>query len=159
MNNYFISKLDTEQLIRLNLFGDFLSGRIDDETTTQRSAIAFRVLDKVKDEYYMGTGLDSYHRIEGFGLGTHNQYLIFLGEIGILGLILFLLYLIGLGLDLYKIKGLNIRFLGLGIFCVLVITSSVAHTILFTKTYVVMFSLLGVLTFYQNTLLNKKRYE
>ena len=159
ISNYFILKLNTEQLKRFELFGEFLTGRIDEQTTTNRSEIAFLVLDKVKDEYYMGTGLDSYHRIEGFGLGTHNQYLLFLGEIGIFGLILFLLYLIGLGLDLYKIKGLNIRFLGLGIFCVLVITSSVAHTILFTKTYVVMFSLLGVLSFYQNTLLNLKSNE
>ena len=159
VNNYFISKLDIEQLRRLDLFGEFLSGRIDEETTTKRSEIALMVLNKVKDENYMGTGLDSYHRIEGFGLGTHNQYLIFLGEIGIFGLILFLLYLGKLGLDLYKIKGQNIRFLGLGLFCVLVITCAVAHTILFTKTYVVMFALLGVLSFYQFTLLNKKSNE
>ena len=159
ISNYFILNLDTEQLKRFEIFGEFLNGRIDSETTTQRSEIALLVLDKVKGEGYMGTGLDSYHRIEGFGLGTHNQYLIFLGEIGIFGLILFLLYLIGLGLELYKIKDFNIRFLGLGIFCVLLITSSVAHTILFTKTYVIMFSLLGVLSFYQDTLLNKKSNE
>jgi len=156
VSNYFISKIDAEQSRRLNLFGEFLSGRIDEETTTHRSEIALMVLDKVKDENYMGTGLDSYHRIEGFGLGTHNQYLIFLGEIGIFGLIIFLLYLRKLGLNLYKIKELDIRFLGLGIFCVLVITSTVAHTILFTKTYVVMFSLLGVLSFYQHILINEK---
>ena len=156
ISNYFILKLDAIQFKRIELFVEFLSGKVDEQTTTQRSNIALFALDKARGESYMGTGLDSYHRIEGFGLGTHNQYLIFLGEIGIFGLTLFLLYLIRLALNLYKIKLLNIRFLSLGVFAVLVITSSVSHTILFTKTYIVMFSLLGVISYYQYALLNIK---
>jgi O-antigen ligase len=137
-------KFNANQIDRLVTFTDLLKGNLNDQTTTNRTSIASYALDQIKDDYYMGRGLDSFHRMSGIGLGPHNQFLLILGETGILGLMFFLAFVTKLFFSIFKTENRDFKILKLGIFIVILIASMVSHTILYVKTYIIMIVVLSI---------------
>lgn len=136
-----LNKLSRYQQTRLEEFELFLKGKIDEETTTGRSRIAEVVLDKISKQSFIGSGLGTYHSLHELGgLGTHNEFLLFLGEIGYLGLFLFMLFLFLMLYKSFQISNMNYRFLCFSLVIVLVSTSLVSHTIFFVKIYALIFA-------------------
>ena len=140
-----LSNFSEYQISRIVDFTSFLKGNINDEITTNRTSLAAHALDLIKRDYYLGRGLDTFHRMEGVGLGTHNQFLLILGETGFIGLLLYMAYYWFLLLKNFKIKLPELKFLGVSVIVVLIVTAASMHTMLFTKTMVIMFSLMNVL--------------
>ena len=83
------SVLQNDRLENLTLI---LKGEVSDTTTTNRASLVFFALEEMRDSWLFGAGLGEFHRMEN-GYGTHNMYLLVLGEAGSFGLILYLCYL------------------------------------------------------------------
>jgi len=156
LGNKILSEFSEYQYSRLVDFTLFLQGNIDDEITTNRTSLAEHSLNLIKKDQYMGRGLNTFHRMEGKGIGPHNQFLLILGEVGFLGFLLYVTYYILIFYNIIKIKSPELKFLGISLILILVVTAASAHTMLFVKTYVIMFSFLNVLSQFKK---NKQYYK
>lgn len=144
------NKLNRFQAKRIDEIGALIRGEINEETTTGRSDLASYALNRIQTDGFLGRGLGTFNSMEGRGLGPHNQFLLIIGEIGILGGIIFFIYFLINAFSVIKSDENGLRFMGLSILAVLFITSMVSHTILFIKLYIIIFSFLNVIAYYSS---------
>ncbi len=138
---------------RIDQFERLLRGEINEETTTNRSRIGSVAFKLIEEDFFMGRGIGTFHRIEELeGLGTHDTYLLILGEIGVLGLFILVCYYLKLWWSSYKIKINEYSFICISLISILILASLVSHNILYVKLYIVLFSFLNAM----NTYLNRK---
>jgi len=90
----FVSKLNTQQMARLTQVQGLLQGRVDTETTTQRSSLWETGFGIIKEFPITGHGFGSFSELPGGSLGIHNTYLMILGESGIFPFILFMSFIV-----------------------------------------------------------------
>ncbi|GGH14835.1 O-antigen ligase family protein [Mucilaginibacter phyllosphaerae] len=137
------------QTQRIDQFTRLLGGEVSAETTTNRSKIGGTAISLMENDAFMGRGLGSFHAIpELGGLGTHDTYLLILGEIGVVGLFILLLYYFGLWWASFRLRPNSYSFLCLGIITVLMIASFASHNIFYVKLYIMMFALLNSVNSY-----------
>jgi O-antigen ligase len=148
--------LSNYQKQRIFEFTSLMKGQIDSETTTHRSEIAETAIDLMKEDLFLGRGLGVFHNLEETGgYGTHNEFLLILGEVGFIGFFLYVGYFIFIYINLFKIKFVPNRFLIFTIVNIMLITSMVSHTVLYIKLYVLVFSFVNVLVWYGKMELTK----
>jgi O-antigen ligase len=140
------SKLTGLQSKRLNQVQLLIQGQVDAETTTHRSDLALIALEEMKDTFILGAGLGKFKRME-IGLGTHNIYLLILGESGILGLLLYLSFMGRWAFKSLLVRRFSaIKFASGNILIILLASGFAAHGLLANKQYIVAISLMiGVL--------------
>jgi hypothetical protein len=91
------SALSASQVIRILQVTGLLSGQIDSTTTTGRTLMWQLSLERFASDFPMGGGLGSFHflaggiRENGIWQGSHNLYLMILGEAGPIPVLLLLL--------------------------------------------------------------------
>lgn len=89
--------LSASQLSRLIEITDILGGNINAETTTGRTLLWNLSLARIAEDFPMSGGLGSFHFLvdglseNGIWQGSHNLYLMLLGEAGPIPLVLFLM--------------------------------------------------------------------
>lgn len=141
-----LSKIQQERLFEISML---FSGKIDSETTTNRSDIAKIALRVIHDDYYLGRGLSTFHSLpQTGGLGTHNEFLLLFGELGIIGLLFYLIYFYSIYRNLFKVKFIPNRFLLFSLSNIIFITSMVSHNVFFIKMYILIFAFLNVFIWY-----------
>ena len=132
-----LTKVQTE---RINEFTQlFFKGEITDETTTGRTTIANKALGYIANDYFLGRGIGTFHKIDG-KQGSHNEYLLILGEAGFIVVTLYLLFWGKLLFSILRFKAIEDKHLILGIGLVFIITNMVSHTFLFIKFYMLILS-------------------
>lgn len=94
------SALSASQVIRILQVTGLLSGQIDSATTTGRTLMWQLSLERFAADFPMGGGLGSFHflaggiRENGVWQGSHNLYLMILGEAGPIPVVLLLLMVV-----------------------------------------------------------------
>lgn len=140
--NYYYSTLSNEQKNRILQFYSLMQGQINEETTTKRSEIAKVAIYYIKDNPIIGYGLGTFHKLPLIKYGTHNEYLLLWGEIGILGFFLYILFFISCFSILKRIKISDLNFLINSLLILFVSISFVSHNVLNTKFLCVLLGLL-----------------
>lgn len=143
-----IDILSRYQVNRIEEFKLLLTGEFNEDTTTGRSRIASISFNEIKKDWFFGRGLSTFHSLpETDGFGTHNQYLLLLGEVGFVGLILYCFFFINILNSVFKRNiSIQIKFITIGLISVFLITSLVSHNIFFIKLYIIIMALLSVIT-------------
>ncbi|MBL7817962.1 MAG: O-antigen ligase family protein [Saprospiraceae bacterium] len=102
---------------RLVQIMDLLGGKVNTETTTNRSDIAATGLKWIAEAPFFGWGFGAFHYIRhGGDAGIHNMFLMLIGESGIIPMLLYIVFFI---FGIYKsmrIKNMEYRFLSLTFF-------------------------------------------
>ena len=139
----FTDDLETEQFNRILQITEVFSGKIDTETTTKRTDIFTEAIDKIENKWLFGQGIGSFSKIESIEVGVHNQYVLILGESGLIPLIIFLTFLVKLmQLKLKKgIQGLETNRLLTFSFFMYCFTN---HNIFFSKFIILIIALIVV---------------
>lgn len=146
--NDFSLDLTRNQVNRLMEFDFFLKGEINEETTTGRTTILSHSFQEIENNNYLGGGLGSFHNLPKIGgSGTHNEFVLFLGELGIIGFVLYLAYFVMAYFQAILLKDPSMKFLVLGLINTLFLVSLVSHSVLFIKTYIIIFSLINSILF------------
>jgi O-antigen ligase len=102
-------ELSSYQQSRILAVGEILGGRIDEETTTRRSVLWALTIERSWEKLPVGSGLGSYHNIVGGILengvwqGSHNVFLMILGESGALPVLLLIGAMIGTGYGVLRL--------------------------------------------------------
>ena len=135
---YIYSNLTAVQLARIEQLGQFLSGEINDETTTRRSGLATFALDQIEETVYLGAGLGEF-KLMTIGRGTHNVYLLILGESGVIALMLYIYFIFFWFLHSFRsIKSLNpIAIASLGLAMIITLAGFASHTVLANKSFII----------------------
>jgi O-antigen ligase len=144
--SYIQSLLTLEQTSRIEQFLSLLNGNVDSETTTRRSDIGIIAIDYIIKNPLFGYGLGTFHELPSLHVGTHNEYLLVWGESGIIGLILYLLFIYYLIRCSFQIKNLRIKFLLLLFAIFFIVSSMVSHNILNTKFLILVMGLMLALS-------------
>jgi hypothetical protein len=121
---------------RIDQFSRLLRGEVNEETTTKRSLISSTATQLIVQDYFMGKGIGSFHKIAKIGYGTHDMYLLILGEIGIIGLLVFIIYYLKIAWSSFKIKVSGYSFLCVSISAVLIMASFVYPNIFYFKLFI-----------------------
>ena len=144
----FSFELTESQLERLLEFNFFLKGELNEETTTGRTHILKISFEEIFKDNLLGRGIGSFHNIDRLGgTGAHNEFILLLGEIGLIGLLFYLGYFL---LSTYKavlLKDGASKFFVLGMITVLFLVSLVSHSVLFIKSYIIIFSLINCILY------------
>ncbi|MCA9189489.1 MAG: O-antigen ligase family protein [Pirellulaceae bacterium] len=64
-----------------------VNGKLDRENTSARTIIFSRAIEMIRYAPITGNGFGRMSRMPGLGVGPHNMFLLFLGEVGVLGTI------------------------------------------------------------------------
>lgn len=134
-----LSSLQTERIEQLQLL---LQGQINQETTTQRSELAKLAFDKMQNTFFLGAGLGKFRRMD-IGVGSHNIYLLILGEAGVLALILYLAFLLFWAKKSFTYRRFDsIRFASGNILLIFFFSGFASHTLLANKPYILTLALI-----------------
>ena len=135
--------LSIEQATRINQVGQMLSGTFNNETTTDRLTLVHFALSEIKDNFFLGAGLGEFKKMS-IGLGTHNTYLLILGESGVIAIILYLRFLLfWLHNSLRMIKDSNpLEVASLGMAIIFAFVGFASHTLLVNKSFVVVLGII-----------------
>lgn len=117
------------QLHRMRLFNELLEGRIDSETTGGRSELAAWTFAEWQRSPFVGHGLSSFSGGKN-RLGSHNTFLMVLGEVGIVGLIPFAIAWFVLLKTVVRQKQRWLLVLGIGIFMAVSLGGLASHNML-----------------------------
>ena len=140
---YIYYNLSIEQATRINQVGQMLSGTFNNETTTDRLTLVHFALSEIKDNFFLGAGLGEFKKMS-IGLGTHNTYLLILGESGVIAIILYLRFLLfWLHNSLRMIKDSNpLEVASLGMAIIFAFVGFASHTLLVNKSFVVVLGII-----------------
>ena len=105
-------------------------GEISEETTTGRTIIWKYAFNLILESPVIGWGLGTFSRMKGLGMGSHNTFLLILGESGIGPILLFLMFLSVMGATAIKCKDKLVRLFVLEFMLILMTASMSLHTIL-----------------------------
>lgn len=133
------SNLKGQQFERITELQMLYSGEINDETTTQRSALGTYAWEEIKKNIVFGSGLKTFRKME-IGTGVHNTYLLIWGESGILSLIVYVIFLIRWWVLSKKIEHFSLKMLVSNIFLIFFLSGFAAHTLMSNKSYLVIMS-------------------
>jgi O-antigen ligase len=130
------SKFTGLQSRRISEVQLLLQGQIDKETTTHRSELARLALNEMQGTFYLGAGLGEFKKME-IGKGTHNVYLLILGEAGVLALILYLLFFVAWFRRSFGFLAFDaVRFTSGNILILFFFSGFAAHTLLANKPFI-----------------------
>jgi len=136
------SKLSNLQSKRINQVQLLMLGQINDQTTTHRSELASYAFNEMQSTFFLGAGLGKFHKMD-IGNGTHNIYLLILGESGLLALFLYLLFLSKWSMKSFSKSSFNsIKFASGNIVILLVFSGFAAHTLLSNKPFILTIALI-----------------
>lgn len=144
----YFENLTRYQKQRVDQFMNLLEGQIDRETTTGRSHLADVAINIIEEDAFLGRGLSTFHRMHEGGHGSHNEFLLILGEAGIIGLLIFLGYFLIAYKSLRKIKFVPSRFLVFSLINIMFVTCMVSHTALYVKLYILIYAFINALSWY-----------
>ena len=103
--------LDEDQRRRLKTLSVLGQEGLHDSSFNQRFFLMNLALDEVRQSPFVGSGLGNLHRLDGaplnkldLPLGAHNQYLVFIGEGGIVPLVFLLSFLASLLLSSWRMS-------------------------------------------------------
>lgn len=140
------NNFNSEQQKRLTQFSQIIKGELNKETTSNRSLIAETAFNYIKTDPIVGHGLGTFHSLPRIRWGTHNEYLLLWGEVGLVGIILYIGLYLSFWLTSRNIDSPSIKFLVRGVTLLLFSASFVTHNVLSTKFTMITFGLiLGVL--------------
>ena len=130
-----VDQLNWGQVLRLQRTLAFLSGEVNEATTSERStlfAIGFKL---ISEHPILGNGLTSFHHydipVNGKHIGVHNTFLLILGESGILPFLLYLGLIVSMTYQAFKLKNTAVYVFCLSILFIYVIrVAGTAHTAL-----------------------------
>ncbi|MET2984697.1 O-antigen ligase family protein [Aureibaculum conchae] len=127
-------ELTKDQIARLNQVGILFLGQIDSETTTGRIELVDIAIDFIQSDSFLGRGLDTFHRLGSGELpGPHNEFLLILGEIGIIGLLLYISFYVVVLFNIFRLDSGRSKFLILSLTVVLILDNMVSHNVFFNK--------------------------
>lgn len=144
----FSSIFTAEQSQRIDQVKMLLMGQINEETTTHRSELALYALEEMSETFFLGAGLGKFKLME-VGNGSHNVYLLILGEAGVMSLLLYVIFLWKWGKQSYlrRLKD-SIQFTSGNILLTILFSGFAAHTVLANKSYMFCLALiLGAMKF------------
>lgn len=99
---------------RLTQIMDLLGGKLNTETTTNRSDLAAVGLQWISESPILGWGFGAFHYIRyGGDTGIHNMFLMLIGESGIVPFLLFIVFFVFSIYKSFRIKNMEYRFLSL----------------------------------------------
>lgn len=102
---------------RLVQIMDLLGGKVNTETTTNRSDLATVGLQWISEAPFFGWGFGAFHYIRhGEDTGIHNMFLMLMGESGIIPMFLYILFFVFGIYKSIKIKNMEYRFLSFTFF-------------------------------------------
>lgn len=145
--SYLYSNLTVVQVARIQQVGQLLSGEINDQTTTRRSGLATYALNQIEETFYLGAGLGEFKRMT-VGKGTHNVYLLILGESGVIALVLYLYFILfWFSRSFRGKKTLNpIAIASLGLAMIITFAGFASHTVLANKSFIIVLGILFAAT-------------
>ena len=110
------NRLTAFEQSRLVQIMDLLNGKINTETTTNRSDLAGVGLKWISEAPILGWGFGSFHYFANGDAGVHNMFLMLMGESGVIPTLLYIVfYLFGIYKSL-KIKNTEYRYISLTFF-------------------------------------------
>ncbi|MCR9155253.1 MAG: hypothetical protein NXI09_14180 [Bacteroidetes bacterium] len=134
-----LSDLQSQRISQVQLL---LQGQIDRETTTHRSELAVIALEEMRETFFLGAGLGKFKKMD-IGNGTHNVYLLILGEAGVIALILYLLFYVKWAKNSFAGRQFSsLRFASGNIMILFFFSGFVAHTLLANKPYILSLALI-----------------
>lgn len=105
---------DTQRRIE-SISNILVDRKIDTKTTTERTLIWNLAYQEIIQRPIFGSGFGSMHYLKNAKFGTHNIYLLIVGEAGILCLLIFVLFIVFLLYESVKEKKVEYQFLYFGI--------------------------------------------
>lgn len=130
------SQLTGLQNERLNQVQMLIQGQINEETTTHRSELAAFALQEMEDTFFLGAGLGKFKKM-AIGNGTHNIYLLILGEAGVIALVLYIVFLARWAKKSFASADFSaIKFASGNIMILFFFSGFAAHTLLANKPYI-----------------------
>ena len=110
-------QLNAFEKSRITQIMDLLGGKVNTETTTNRSDIAAAGLQWISEAPFLGWGFGSFHSIRYHGdIGIHNMFLMLMGESGIIPVLLLITFFLFSIYKSVKIENLEYRYLSLTFF-------------------------------------------
>ncbi len=139
-----VDSLEATQGKRLIQIMEFFKGNVSNEITTNRTEILEVALDKLRHQWVFGQGIQSFSNIESLGVGSHNIYILILGESGIIPLILYMVFLLRMAMvtkkKQWRLPGSEtVRLLAFALF----MYGFTNHNIFFSK-FIILIIALGV---------------
>lgn len=134
--NAIFSSLSRLQKERLTQVGYFLKGQLNESTTTDRSSLAIYAINKIKENPITGHGIGTFSFMD-IGLGVHNQFLLMLGEAGIIGICVYILFFVKWLIYIRGIKYPPLVYFQRSEFIIFFLISFTTHNILSFKPFVV----------------------
>jgi O-antigen ligase len=135
-----IFQLIESQQERLFEFGSFLSGEVNEETTTYRTTLASYAVDKIAEAPLFGQGFRTFSLMD-ISKGVHNQYLLLWGEAGLMALFGYLWLLSFYFRNAGKLNN-NLKFLIRTLVIVIAMYSLTNHNMYGNKGLMLMFALI-----------------
>ena len=134
-----LDSLSLEQLTRYYELIGFLSGEINEATTTKRSVIISTTLEKISDNWLFGSGINVFNDNVFYGTGTQNEFLAMWGNYGVLGLVGYLFYFLVwilsiLGVSIKKNQAF-VKYISLSLLIIIFLSSMVSHTVVSSKQF------------------------
>ncbi len=115
---------------RLRLLADLVGGRMDYETTSSRSELLMGGYDLWLEHPLVGNGIGVMSEMPGLGSGCHNTFLKVAGELGVVGVAVFLMLISWWALEVLRLgKGSN-RTFSIGVILVFLGYCMVSHNVL-----------------------------
>lgn len=143
--NKFSKSFDTYQTRRIEQVSSVIRGTINYEVSSKRLELAQIAIDKLSNDWIFGSGIKTFSRMDEASLGVHNQFLLVLGESGLIPFFLFIYF--NYKLFKHRISGVIInRTIRLSIisFCLYCLT---CHNIFFSKSIMLIMALVINMTF------------
>jgi O-antigen ligase len=114
--------MDPSQIRRINSTFALLEGRLEGGSANERFELLQISFKQIRERPLLGNGIGSFHRLKGYGLGSHNTFLMILGETGIFVLVLFVSIFIVLAFYGYHLQDFSSKVFILTTLFVLVLT-------------------------------------
>jgi O-antigen ligase len=124
-------ELDTDQTKRIDSLISLLhTGKIESHLRSHRDEIFFLSLERIASSPIIGNGLGSFLKLSGSIWGSHNTYLMILGEAGIVTILIFLFFIYRVFVKTRKCQSVMIKSFVINIFITLVIACVFSHNVL-----------------------------
>lgn len=111
-----------------------LAGNINVETTTKRSYLANYALSKISERPITGHGLGTFSHMD-IGSGTHNQFLVFLGEGGIICFATYIMFFYYWYLRYRSLRYKALKYLHINNIIIILLISMTTHNVLTFKPF------------------------
>ena len=142
-----MSNWSIDQVHRITQTFRLLNGEIDSESTTGRSGLYQYGIQKIKSNPLIGYGIGTFSRFKEYelGIGSHNAFLLIIGEAGAIPFIFFLFNYFKLLVTTYLNQLIKERFIIYAISISLIIYFMGTHGVFHSRFVILFLSLITVM--------------